>query len=65
MAEKLIPGIPEGTRIAILQQSKLTEEDEDGKSDKTGSVLVEVVDKATAKTTVERDITCTADAFAQ
>lgn len=59
IAEKLIPGIPEDTRIAILQQTKLTD-DTDGKSDMNGqagpTVLQEVVDKATAKNAVELEI---------
>lgn len=57
IAEKLIPGIPEGTRIAILQQSRLVND-----SDKTGtengeaSTLNEVIERATAKQVVEQDI---------
>ncbi|KAM0340505.1 hypothetical protein ACHAPQ_001030 [Fusarium lateritium] len=60
IAEKLIPGIPEETRIAILQQTKLTDE-ESGKKPETGhseeaSVLEQVIEKATAKHAIEQDI---------
>ncbi|KAK2590421.1 hypothetical protein QQS21_011894 [Conoideocrella luteorostrata] len=60
IADKLIPGIPEGTRIAILQQSKLIEEDDDDKSvgneSREQSVLREVVDRATARDSIEQEI---------
>ncbi|KAM0220188.1 hypothetical protein ACHAQI_000646 [Fusarium lateritium] len=60
IAEKLIPGIPEETRIAILQQTKLTDE-ESGKKPETvdreeASVLEQVIEKATAKHAIEQDI---------
>lgn len=62
IAEKLIPGIPEGTRIALLQQSKLVDENDNatsvGKSDLEQSVLQEVVDRATALDSVEQEIKC-------
>ncbi|KAH6895558.1 P-loop containing nucleoside triphosphate hydrolase protein [Thelonectria olida] len=53
IAEKLIPGIPEGTRIAILQQSRLVSDSSDGPSSTT---LDEVIERATAKQTVEQEI---------
>ncbi|KAF5023671.1 hypothetical protein F66182_4237 [Fusarium sp. NRRL 66182] len=60
IAEKLIPGIPEETRIAILQQTKLTDETPDGKSNSESgdeaSVLEQVIEKATAKHAIEQDI---------
>lgn len=61
MAEKLIPGIPEETRIAILQQTRLTddadhEEGRDAGLDSEASVLRQVIDKATARDTVEEEI---------
>lgn len=59
IAQKLIPGIPEGSRIAILQQTKLTESDEDDKTkDKKGegSVLQEVIERATARSVIEQEI---------
>ncbi|GAB0146406.1 hypothetical protein EsHS_00006808 [Epichloe bromicola] len=57
---KLIPGIPEGTRIALLQQSRLVDENDHGDSaDENGqqqSVLQEVIDRATARDAVEQEI---------
>ncbi|KAL7899326.1 P-loop containing nucleoside triphosphate hydrolase protein [Trichoderma sp. SZMC 28014] len=64
IAQKLIPGIPEGSRIAILQQTKLTESDEDDKTkDKKGegSVLQEVIERATARSVIEQEIKVLAD----
>lgn len=63
IAEKLIPGIPEGTRIALLQQSRLVDGDDNAASAAKGngklSVLQEVVDRATARCIVEQEIKCT------
>lgn len=60
IAQKLIPGIPEGSRIAILQQTKLTESDDDDKTTKDkkgeGSVLQEVIERATARSVIEQEI---------
>jgi hypothetical protein len=60
IAEKLIPGIPEETRIAILQQTKLTDEKDDDdskpKENNESSVLEQVIEKATAKHAIEQDI---------
>ncbi|KHN98059.1 ABC transporter-like protein [Metarhizium album ARSEF 1941] len=60
IADKLIPGIPEGTRIAILQQTKLMEDDGDEKPGEghkpQASVLQEVIDRATAQDTIEQEI---------
>ena len=61
IAEKLIPGIPEGTRVSLLQQTKLTDDAPDdakpGSKDQRGpTVLQEVVDRATAKNAVEQEI---------
>ncbi|KAJ4189785.1 hypothetical protein NW755_005787 [Fusarium falciforme] len=59
IAEKLIPGIPEETRIAILQQTKLVDEKPKGTSEVGNeglSVLEQVIEKATAKQAVEQDI---------
>jgi hypothetical protein len=60
IAEKLIPGIPEDTRIAILQQTKLTDEEPGEKPETTdsqeASVLEQVIEKATAKHAIEQDI---------
>ncbi|OJJ77016.1 hypothetical protein ASPBRDRAFT_50004 [Aspergillus brasiliensis CBS 101740] len=60
IAEKFIPGIPENTKIAILQQTRLT----DGANDSTpaggdtleSSVLQTVIERATARRTIEREI---------
>ena len=60
IAEKLIPGIPEETRIAILQQTRLTDEKSEEKPDTNNgdkaSVLEQVIEKATAKHAIEQDI---------
>ncbi|KAH8900034.1 hypothetical protein GQ53DRAFT_207247 [Thozetella sp. PMI_491] len=68
IAEKLIPGIPEQTRVSILQQTDVTDTNTDdfgprGSADGTGgsasdgpTVLEEVIDKATAKSELEREI---------
>ncbi|RSL49436.1 hypothetical protein CEP53_009160 [Fusarium sp. AF-6] len=59
IAEKLIPGIPEDTRVAILQQTKLVDEKPKGTPEDGNeglSVLEQVIEKATAKQAVEQDI---------
>ncbi|KAK1752164.1 P-loop containing nucleoside triphosphate hydrolase protein [Echria macrotheca] len=62
IAEKLIPGIPEKTRIAILQQTNGGEVDVTEaplgvpKAAEGPSVLDHVIDKATAKSELEREI---------
>ncbi|GAB1316640.1 ABC transporter domain-containing protein [Madurella fahalii] len=62
IAEKLIPGIPEETRVSILQQTNISDANSDdlpasGSGDKDGpTVLEHVVDKATAKSELEREI---------
>ncbi|EHK22278.1 uncharacterized protein TRIVIDRAFT_54248 [Trichoderma virens Gv29-8] len=60
IAQKLIPGIPEGSRIALLQQTKLTDSDEDDKTRTEkggqGTVLQEVIERATARSVVEQEI---------
>ncbi|KAM0328124.1 hypothetical protein ACHAQA_005528 [Verticillium albo-atrum] len=67
IAEKLIPGIPEEARIAILQQTDArgTNTDQplpeggskaDAPSQAQRSVLEEVIEKATARSDVEQDI---------
>ncbi|KAI1499684.1 ABC transporter [Biscogniauxia marginata] len=69
IAEKLIPGIPEQTRIVILQQTNVCDDNEtpqgrnspiplpgDGKAVIGVTVLEEVVESATAKQQVQREI---------
>ncbi|KAL7938020.1 P-loop containing nucleoside triphosphate hydrolase protein [Trichoderma chlorosporum] len=60
IARKLIPGIPEGSRIALLQQTKLTESDEDdqarAENSGQGTVLQEVIERATARSAIEQEI---------
>ncbi|KAL2127545.1 hypothetical protein VTI74DRAFT_10563 [Chaetomium olivicolor] len=63
IAEKLIPGIPEKTRISILQQTSISDAnmDELPPTSSSGSrdgptVLEDVVDKATAKSDLEQEI---------
>lgn len=68
IGEKLIPGIPEQTRIAMLQQTDTENSNADfspgndaAASDPGNSVLQEVIDKATAKDELEREIAILAD----
>ncbi|KAL5610300.1 hypothetical protein FOVSG1_004981 [Fusarium oxysporum f. sp. vasinfectum] len=60
IAEKLIPGIPEGTRIAILQQSRIiNKESKKSSESKTGdgsSVLEGVIEHATTKQAIDQEI---------
>ena len=67
IAEKLIPGIPEETRIAILQQTKLTDEKTEENPKVQGShepsVLEQVIEKATAKHAIEQDIKGTSSTY--
>ena len=76
IAEKLIPGIPEQTRVAILQQTRDEDDDDEDKdhvpheastSASKGipqgpTVLEEVIDKATARSELEREIVALAGA---
>lgn len=63
IADKLIPGIPEQTRVAILQQTSISDAtttdlpaaNPAGSSDGP-NVLEDVVDKATAKSDLEQEI---------
>ncbi|KAJ2956697.1 hypothetical protein NQ176_g11304 [Zarea fungicola] len=60
IAEKLIPGIPEDSRIAILQQTRLNEgEDSNHGSAKTSNTMTtrqEVIERATSRSVVEQEI---------
>ncbi|KAH6634544.1 putative transporter protein [Chaetomium sp. MPI-SDFR-AT-0129] len=63
IAEKLIPGIPEQTRVSILQQTNLSDANTDTvpaaslPAEGDGpTVLEDVVDKATAKSDLEQEI---------
>lgn len=64
IAEKLIPGIPEETRVSILQQTNASDANTDefqlgtsAAGDSEGpTVLEDVIDKATAKSELEREI---------
>ncbi|KAM7203500.1 hypothetical protein V8F33_002120 [Rhypophila sp. PSN 637] len=65
ISEKLIPGIPEKTRIAILQQTNaaganvddsLIKETGAAESTQEPTVLEDVIDKATAKSELEQEI---------
>ncbi|KAF4343099.1 positive effector GCN20 [Fusarium beomiforme] len=60
IAERLIPGIPEDTRIALLQQTRLTDEknedNPDARSSNKSSVLEQVIEKAMSKYAIEQDI---------
>ncbi|KAK4218578.1 hypothetical protein QBC37DRAFT_437220 [Rhypophila decipiens] len=65
ISEKLIPGIPEKTRIAILQQTNAADANVDdslikgtgaAESTQGSTVLEDVIDKATAKNELEQEI---------
>ncbi|CAM1511496.1 Fc.00g090090.m01.CDS01 [Cosmosporella sp. VM-42] len=60
IAQKLIPGIPEDTRVAILQQTRLVDDNEDEKSKTSNgqgpTVLEEVIETATKKHAVEQEV---------
>ncbi|WQF83554.1 Putative AAA+ ATPase domain, P-loop containing nucleoside triphosphate hydrolase [Colletotrichum destructivum] len=66
IAEKLIPGIPEETRVSLLQQTSVSDADSDtrpgdgvadtGESSGGRSVLEHVIEQATAKSDVEQEI---------
>lgn len=65
IADKLIPGIPEQTRVSILQQTNISDANTDDLPAATPSagtggptVLEDVVDKATAKSDLEQEINC-------
>lgn len=65
IAEKLIPGIPEETRIAILQQANSDDVTVDpvGSSDSQpkNTVLEEVIEKATSKDVLDHEIAVLAE----
>ncbi|KAK7704974.1 hypothetical protein SLS64_008322 [Diaporthe eres] len=68
IGERLIPGIPEQTRIAMLQQTEADDSNADfspgnnaAASGSGNTVLQEVIDKATAKDELEREIAILAD----
>ncbi|KAK3319337.1 putative transporter protein [Apodospora peruviana] len=61
IAEKLIPGIPEKTRVSILQQTNASDANTDNALIEKGqgqgpTVLEDVIDKATAKSELEQEI---------
>jgi hypothetical protein len=62
IAERLIPGIPEETRIAILQQTNAGDAVAQGDTSSNKNtcpgptVLEEVIDKATARSELEKEI---------
>lgn len=62
IAEKLIPGVPEQTRVAILQQTSVEDANTDDIAGGSSaaqdgpSVLEAVVDKATARSELEQEI---------
>ncbi|PHH65905.1 hypothetical protein CDD81_1274 [Ophiocordyceps australis] len=58
IADKLIPGIPEETRVAILEQTRLTDEAQGTGSKQEGemNVVQQVVNRAMARDTMEQEI---------
>lgn len=66
IAEKLIPGIPEETRISLLQQTGVSDTNTDvrpedasggtGEPVQSRSVLEHVIEQATARSDVEQEI---------
>jgi ATPase subunit of ABC transporter with duplicated ATPase domains len=65
IAEKLIPGIPENQRVSILQQTNIGSEEsqvgQDGRTADGRTVLQHVIDKATARGELEREISALSD----
>ncbi|XWW95443.1 hypothetical protein V2A60_003402 [Cordyceps javanica] len=63
IAEKLIPGIPEDSRIAILQQTKLNDGESQApeKSATQMNTRQEVIERATSRSAVEQDIQTLSD----
>ncbi|KAK0627647.1 ABC transporter [Immersiella caudata] len=66
IAEKLIPGIPEKTRVAILQQTNASDANTEplpGSSEAASgpTVLEDVIDKATARSELEQEIHALSD----
>ncbi|KAK7447506.1 hypothetical protein CaCOL14_008578 [Colletotrichum acutatum] len=77
IAEKLIPGIPEATRISLLQQTSISDTDSDvrpedndstitpspadGSIQSSRTVLEHVIEQATARSDVEQDIRALSD----
>ncbi|KAK3687356.1 ABC transporter [Podospora appendiculata] len=69
IADKLIPGIPEKTRVSILQQTNASDVNTDDTAalDQVGgpaegpTVLEDVVDRATAKSELEQEINLLSD----
>ncbi|OAA81153.1 ABC transporter-like protein [Akanthomyces lecanii RCEF 1005] len=63
IAEKLIPGIPEDSRIAILQQTKL--QGGESKKEETPTAKMntrqEVIERATSRSAIEQDIQSLSD----
>lgn len=62
IAEKLIPGIPEETRVVLLQQTDAGDlnaaepRDSPASTSADSSVLEEVIERATARQAVQREI---------
>ncbi|KAI1770860.1 P-loop containing nucleoside triphosphate hydrolase protein [Hypoxylon cercidicola] len=59
IAEKLIPGIPEETRIVILQQTDAGNDEDSASTLSTGDgavVLEEIIERATSKQEVQQEI---------
>lgn len=58
IAQKLIPGIPNQTRISILQQTVSEGQStlEEDKNESKLSVLEEVIDRATSKNEIQHEI---------
>ncbi|KAK1635132.1 ABC transporter [Colletotrichum phormii] len=77
IAEKLIPGIPEATRISLLQQTSISDTDSDvrpedddsittptpvdGSAQSSRTVLEHVIEQATARSDVEQEIRALSD----
>ncbi|KAK2023551.1 ABC transporter [Colletotrichum zoysiae] len=71
IAEKLIPGIPESSRISLLQQTNLTDANSNlrasdhpadvGGSGNSRGVLEHVIEQATAKSNIEQEIRALSD----
>ena len=60
MAEKLVPGIPHSTRIAILQQTDANEDETDdmGTAEQDVTVLEQVMSSDSSRNEVTRRMGC-------
>lgn len=61
MAEKLVPGIPHSTRIAILQQTDDNEDEINDTAEQHVTVLEQVMSSDNSRNEVTRKMGCKSD----